>query len=110
MFFNRRIPFFMRESYYYDSLGTITFAFFAGLSASFFPIIARRLGVNSFQMALISCAPFLGALFTLYWARLSDTAVSQMGFYVKVKLLARGVILLYQLCEEFLPRSDKSPA
>lgn len=93
MFFNRRIPFFMRESYYYDSLGALAFAFFAGLSANFFPIIARKLGASSFQMGLISCAPFLGALFTLYWARLSDNAVSQMGFYVKVKLLARAVIL-----------------
>lgn len=93
MFFNRRIPFFMRESYYYDSLGALTFAFFAGLSANFFPVVARRLGANSFQMALISCAPFLGALFTLYWARLSDAAVSQMDFFVKVKLLARAVIL-----------------
>ena len=93
MFFNRRIPSFMREAYYYESLGAITFALFAGLSASFFPIIARKLGASSFQMALISSAPFMGALFTLYWARLSNTAVSQMGFYVKVKLLARAVIL-----------------
>jgi len=93
LFFNRRIPSFMRESYYYDSLGTLTFAFFAGLTVNFFPIVARKLGATSFQMALISCAPFLGALFTLYWARLSDNAVSQMGFYVKVKLLARAVIL-----------------
>lgn len=93
MFFNRRIPSFMREAYYYESLGAITFALFAGLSASFFPIIARKLGASSFQMALISSAPFMGALFTLYWARLSATAVSQMGFFVKVKLLARAVIL-----------------
>jgi len=87
----------MRESYYYDSLGTITFAFFAGLAANFFPVVARKLGASSFQMALITSAPFMGALFTLYWARLSDNAVSQMGFYVKVKLLARGVILLFFL-------------
>lgn len=93
MFFNRRIPSFMREAYYYESLGIIAFAFFTGLSASFFPIIARKLGASSFQMALISSAPFMGALFTLYWARLSATAVSQMGFFVKVKLLARVVIL-----------------
>jgi len=93
LFFNRRIPSFMREAYYYDSLGIISFAFFVGLSASFFPIIARKLGASSFQMALISSAPFMGALFTLYWARLSSNAVSQMGFFMKVKLLARAVIL-----------------
>ncbi len=93
MFFNRRIPSFMREAYYYESLGAIAFAVFTGLSASFFPIIARKLGASSFQMALISSAPFMGALFTLYWARLSATAVSQIGFFVKVKLLARAVIL-----------------
>jgi len=93
LFFNRRIPSFMREAYYYESLGAITFAFFAGLSASFFPIIARKLGASSFQMALLSSAPFMGALFTLYWARLSATAVSQMDLYVKIKLVARAVIL-----------------
>lgn len=93
MFFNRRIPSFMREAYYYDSLGIIAFAFFAGLSASFFPIIARKLGASSFQMALLTSAPFMGALFTLYWARLSHNAISQMDFFVKVKLLARAVIL-----------------
>ena len=93
MFFNRRIPSFMREAYYYESLGAIAFAFFTGLAASFFPIIARKLGASSFQMALLSSAPFVGALFTLYWARLSSNAVSQIGFFVKVKLLARGVIL-----------------
>lgn len=83
----------MREAYYYESLGAIAFAFFTGLAASFFPIIARKLGASSFQMALLSSAPFVGALFTLYWARLSSNAVSQIGFFVKVKLLARGVIL-----------------
>ncbi len=93
MFLNRRIPSFMREAYYYDSLGAIAFAFFTGLSASFFPIIARKLGASSFQMALLSSAPFIGALFTLYWARLSATAVNQMGFLMKVKLLARAIIL-----------------
>ncbi len=93
MFFNRRIPFFMREAYYYDSLGIIAFAFFTGLSANFFPIIARKLGASSFQMALLSSAPFMGALFTLYWARLSATAVSQIDLYVKIKLLARAIIL-----------------
>jgi len=93
LFFNRRIPSFMREAYYYESLGAIAFAFFAGLSASFFPIIARKLGASSFQMALLSSAPFMGALFTLYWARLSHNAISQMDLYVKIKLLARAVIL-----------------
>ena len=93
MFFNRRIPSFMREAYHYDSLGVIAFALFSGLSAMFFPVIARKLGASSFQMALLTSAPFMGALFTLYWARLSATVVSQMGFYVKLKLLARAVIL-----------------
>jgi len=36
----------MRESYYYDSLGTITFAFFAGLAANFFPVVVRNTGIQ----------------------------------------------------------------
>ncbi|MCD6256874.1 MFS transporter, partial [Candidatus Aerophobetes bacterium] len=94
MFFNRRIPSFMRECYYYDSLAAIAYGIFAGLSINFFPVIARRLGASSFQMGLLTAAPFIGALFTIYWHRLSDAAISQMGFFVKVKLLARAAILL----------------
>ncbi len=93
MFFNRRIPSLMREAYYYESLGIIALAFFSGLSASFFPITARKLGASSFQMGLLTSAPFIGALFTLYWARLSHNAVSQMDLYVKIKLVSKAVIL-----------------
>jgi len=93
MFFNRRIPFFIRESYYYDSKVAFLWGMFWGLSLAFFPVIARRTGASSFQMALLTSAPFLGALFTLYWSRLSNRT-SKMKFFIWVKLLARTMIFL----------------
>jgi len=93
MFFNRRVPFFIRESYYYDSKAALLWGMFWGLSLAFFPVIARRIGASSFQMALLTSAPFLGALFTLYWSRLSNKT-SKMKFFIWVKLLARTMIFL----------------
>jgi len=66
---------------------------FWGLSLAFFPVIARKMGASSFQMALLTSAPFLGALFTLYWSRLSNKT-SKMKFFIWVKLLARTMIFL----------------
>jgi len=93
MFFNRRIPLFIRESYYYDSNATILWGIFWGFSLAFFPVIARKIGATSSQMALLSAAPFLGALFTLYWSRLSNR-VDKMKFFIGIKILARTVLFL----------------
>ena len=96
MFFNRRIPLFIRESYYYDSKAAILWGIFWGLSLAFFPVIARKIGASSFQIALLTSAPFLGSLFTLYWSRLSNKR-SKMKFFLRVKILARAAIFLMVL-------------
>jgi len=96
MFFNRRIPLFIRESYYYDSKAAILWGIFWGLSLAFFPIIARKIGATSFQIALLTSAPFLGSLFTLYWSRLSNKT-GKMKFLLRVKILARATIFLMVL-------------
>ncbi len=93
MFFNRRIPFFIRESYYYDSKAAILWGIFWGLSLAFFPVIARRIGATSFQIALLTSSPFLGSLFTLYWSRFSNKR-SKMKFFLWVKILARVILFL----------------
>lgn len=93
MFFNRRVPFFIRESYYYDSKAAILWGIFWGLSLAFFPLIARRTGATSFQIALLTSAPFLGSLFTLYWSRFSNKR-SKMKFFLWVKIWARVILFL----------------
>lgn len=93
MFFNRRIPLFIRESYYYDSATAVIWGIFWGTSVAFFPVIARKMGASNFQMALLSMAPFIGSLFTLYWSRLSSNT-NEMHFFLFIKFLARIVLLL----------------
>lgn len=63
MFFNRRIPLFIRESYYYDSATAIIWGLFWGTSVAFFPVIARKMGASNLQMAFLSMAPFIDSLF-----------------------------------------------
>jgi len=93
MFFNRRIPLFIRESYHYDSRASVLWGIFYGLSLVFFPVIARKIGANSFQIALLTAAPLMGALFTLYWSRLSNRS-NKMQFFIWIKILARTVLFL----------------
>jgi len=93
MFFNRRIPLFIRESYCYDSNTAVLWGIFWGLSLAFFPVTARKIGATSSQMAFLSAAPFLGALFTLYWSRLSNR-MNKMRFFILIKILARAVLFL----------------
>jgi len=93
MFFNKRIPLFIRESYHYDSRASVLWGIFYGLSLAFFPVIARKIGASSFQIALLTAAPFLGSLFTLYWSRLSNRS-NKMQFFIWIKTLARTVIFL----------------
>jgi len=93
VFFNRRVPFFVRESYLYDSKSALLWGAFWGLSLAFFPVIARKIGASSFQIALLTSAPFLGSLFSLYWSRLS-TRTGKMKFFILVKILARATIFL----------------
>lgn len=96
MFFNRRVPLFIREYYYYDSKAALLWGVFWGGSVAFFPVIARRIGASSFQMALLTSGPFLGSLFTIYWSRISNN-VDKMKFFLSMKILARAIIFLMVL-------------
>ena len=93
MIFNRRLPSWIRAAYYYDSIGGFLYGIFYGSSIAFFPIIARKIGATSHEMALLSTLPFIGALFTFWWAHLS-TGKKKMPFLVKSKVIARTTLLL----------------
>lgn len=92
MFFDRRIPAGLRTAYNYDSLGGILYGLFYGLTVAFFPIIARKLGASSGQMAFLTSTSLIGALFTFFWAHYSSTR-KKMPFVVRMKGTAR--ILLF---------------
>jgi len=93
LFFNRRVPSWIRVTYYYDSTGGLLYGIFFGLTIAFFPIIARKIGATSSQMALLTAIPFVGALLTFYWAHVS-TKRKKMPWVIGVKILARCSLFL----------------
>ncbi|NOX98034.1 MAG: MFS transporter [Nitrospirae bacterium] len=92
MFFNGRVPSNLRVAYYYDSFGGILYGLFFGFTIYFFTIVARTIGATDTQIALLSMAPFIAALFTFYWSHHSSRR-KKMPFLVKVKGIARGLLL-----------------
>ena len=96
MFFDRRIPAGLRTAYNYDSLGGILYGLFYGLTVAFFPIIARKLGASSGQMAFLTASSTIGALFTFFWAHYSSNR-RKMPFVTRMKGIARMLLFLMVL-------------
>jgi len=93
MFFNHRVPIWIRRTYYYDSIGGLLYGVFYGLTLYFILVIARKTGANDAQMAFLTSAPFICSLFSFYWAHLSETR-KKMSFLVLVRSIGRAVFLL----------------
>ncbi len=96
MFFDRRIPVGLRTAYNYDSLGGILYGIHYGLTIAFFPIIARKLGASSGQMAFLTTTSLIGALFTFFWAYYSSNR-KKMPFMIRMKGTARVLLFLMVL-------------
>lgn len=93
MFFYRRIPGLLRGSYHYDSISAFFFGIFNGLVLIFLPIVARRMGASTTQIALLTSGPFIGFLFTLFWAHLSEDK-KKMPYVIWPGILSRSLFLL----------------
>ena len=93
MFFNGRVPSYLRVTYYYDSFGGLLYGLFFGLTIYFFAIVARTIGATNTQIAILSMAPFVAALFTFHWSRHSSRR-KKMPFLVKVIGIARALLFL----------------
>ncbi len=96
MFFDRRIPAGLKTAYNYDSLGGILYGAHYGFTIAFFPIIARKLGASSGQMAFLTTTSLIGALFTFFWAHYSNNR-KKMPFIIRMKGTARVLLFLMVL-------------
>lgn len=92
MFFYRRIPGLLRGPYHYDSLSAFFFGIFNGSVLIFLPIVARRMGASVRQIALLTSGPFIGFLFTLFWAHLSEDK-KKMPYVIWPGILSRSLFL-----------------
>ena len=70
MFLAKKFPYYTRIAYFYDVRSGIFFGIFNGLVVFFAPIIGRRMGATSLEVAVITAAPTACFLLTLIWAKL----------------------------------------
>ena len=68
----RRLPLTDRVTHYLDLWSALLFGVFNGLTLSLSTIVARRIGVDSTQMAVMLTMPFVGQLLNLYLGHLSS--------------------------------------
>jgi len=96
MIFDRRVPFHLRISYYYDSQAGFFFGLFSGLTLSFISVVARRMGASTIQMASITSAPCVGLLLTFLWVYYS-AGKKKMAILYWPKVVARSLFFLMPL-------------
>jgi len=70
MFLAKKFPYYTRIAYFYDVRSGIFFGIFNGLVVFFAPIIGRKMGATSLEVAVITAAPTACFLLTLIWAKL----------------------------------------
>lgn len=82
-----------RYNFSMDALSAVLYGAFAGLTLPFIPVVARRLGANDLQVALIVAAPFLGLTLSSYWSHLAQNRRT-MPFVVWPNGVARFSLML----------------
>lgn len=96
MIFNRRIPTWFRIAYYYESLGAFFYGISFGLSTSFFNLIARKIGISTWLIALLTSSVFFGSLLSYPWLKIS-VRIRKIPFVVTMKSIARALLFLFLL-------------
>ncbi len=63
--YGARIPADFRRNFFWDFLAAVLIGVFVAITSSFVPVVARRLGADSFLMSVLTAAPFAGSLFAV---------------------------------------------
>ncbi|MBU6390722.1 MAG: MFS transporter [Planctomycetes bacterium] len=92
MFFTKKFPYYTRVAYLYDVRSGIFFGIFNGLVIFFLPIIGRKIGATSLEVAIITAAPTACFLLTLIWAKICRKS-KKVSWVVFPTLLARSLFL-----------------
>jgi len=94
MLFMRLIPGRAREAYRWDGLAGLLAGLYAGAVMPFIGFIARdQLHASALQISLLSAAPFMGHLCSLYWANHMQGR-EKVPYVVYVGVISRGLIAL----------------
>lgn len=92
MFFAKKFPYYTRIAYFYDTRSGIFFGIFNGLVIFFAPVIGRRMGATSLEVAVITASPTACFLLTLFWAKLCRNG-KKVSWVVFPTLFARSLYL-----------------
>lgn len=63
----KKLPLFVRHTFYYDMKAAILFGIFGGALLPFIAIVGRKIGATEFQIALLMAAPYIANAFALLW-------------------------------------------
>ncbi|MBI3399025.1 MAG: MFS transporter [Deltaproteobacteria bacterium] len=63
----KKLPLFVRHTFYYDMKAAILFGIFGGAFLPFIAIVGRKIGATEFQIALLMAAPYIANAFALLW-------------------------------------------
>ncbi len=91
-----RIPFRARPTFFYDFKSALLFGIFGGLFIPFIPIIGRKIGATPFQIALLTAAPFIANLFTIFWAE-DILGKGRVWYVVWASALGRAFLIFMPL-------------
>ena len=63
----KKLPIFVRHTFYYDMKAAILFGIFGGALLPFIAIVGRKIGATEFQISLLMAAPYIANTFALLW-------------------------------------------
>ncbi len=63
----RRLPLFVRHTFYHDLKAAMLFGIFGGAFLPFIAIVGRKIGATEFQIALLISAPYVANAFSIFW-------------------------------------------
>lgn len=88
----KRLPLFIRHTFYYDFKAAILFGIFGGAVLPFIAIVGRKTGATEFQIALLTAAPYISNAFALLWTE-DILGTGRVWYVVWPNVIGRAVLL-----------------
>lgn len=88
----KKLPLFVRHTFYYDLKAAMLFGIFGGALLPFIAIIGRKIGASEFQIALLMAAPYIANAFALVWTE-DILGAGRVWYVVWPNAIGRAVLL-----------------
>ena len=88
----KKLPLFVRHTFYYDLKAAILFGIFGGALLPFIAIVGRKIGATEFQIALLMAAPYIANTFALLWTE-DVFGTGRVWYVVWPNVIGRAVLI-----------------